>query len=325
MVRPGLGQVVVHDHLHVLLHLARHLGELARAHVQEPALHEIIPAAGTILIGWNQGGHDEVPTRLLSAPLDDLLESLVKDGRGLDASFVEPLRVVVRDRLLGRPGDRIVMHEHADRRIQLIERIASRERLTEKVLHLPRALKEGGHQENVVLLAWPRREVTPPIRLKPIRVREEIVRLGWKGEIGAALLSKVLIRRRIEDVHARVLVHVMNELVQVLEPDVRVIPLEVRAHEKHDVLAKNLSTVIQRLFDEVVHPAVHIVVLQALVVLDGVARARVEVEAEAGRGLVVPVGPDLSQDRLLAPKSLRGSPKHLRRLLQQSLRQVGVV
>mmetsp|Transcript_7730 Transcript_7730/g.28042 ORF Transcript_7730/g.28042 Transcript_7730/m.28042 type:complete len:206 (+) Transcript_7730:1777-2394(+) len=117
----------------------------------------------------------------------------------------------------------------------------------------------------------------------------------------------------------------MDELVQVLVPDVGVLPLEVRPHQKEDVITQHGVVVQDSLLDELLDALLHVIVLQVIVVLEWITLALLKVEAEAGGRLVVSVRPDLRQDGLGLAESHARGPEHLHSLLQLSLLQVDVV
>mmetsp|Transcript_10665 Transcript_10665/g.20108 ORF Transcript_10665/g.20108 Transcript_10665/m.20108 type:complete len:366 (+) Transcript_10665:1578-2675(+) len=338
MVVSRLAQVVVNYYLHVLPALARELCEITHAHVQEAALDEIV--IGTThtreirVRGWRRHNclhriccHSGAP-RLMSPdrPLvDNLLEPLIQQRGRLDTPLVQPSRIIVSDRLFLCSCDGVVVHRSAHGVLKLVQRIAVLQRAAEIILHLPRALEERRQLKDVALGARPRSEVSCPEGKPAVRVGEEIVCLQRKRDVRCPLRPKVLFWRRVEDVDTRILVHVMNQLVQVLVPDVRVIPLEVRSHHEHDVVSPKLVVIQDRLLDELLHLLRHVIALEPLVVADGVAGAGTKVEAKARRRSVVSIRPDLRENLLLGAEGFRGRPHHFHRRLKLPLQQIGVV
>mmetsp|Transcript_56397 Transcript_56397/g.134645 ORF Transcript_56397/g.134645 Transcript_56397/m.134645 type:complete len:411 (+) Transcript_56397:1963-3195(+) len=191
---------------------------------------------------------------------------------------------------------------------------------------LLRHLEEGAGVSDVSLERRTGCEITRPELMGAIRVREEVVLLHGPSDLFAFLGIDIHSRGRIERVHTTIRVHMAYQLVQVVEPRESILVLEIRAHCHHDVTAAGLICLNHCNSYEVVHPRLHVVILQSRVVLDCLVRAsHIPVKASWWAIISSILACEACEDLRICTEGWRSPPDELCLLLLPSQFEVLVI
>mmetsp|Transcript_6181 Transcript_6181/g.15352 ORF Transcript_6181/g.15352 Transcript_6181/m.15352 type:complete len:238 (-) Transcript_6181:295-1008(-) len=148
--------------------------------------------------------------------------------------------------------------------------------------------------------------------MRVVRVREEVVLLQRPRDAFPRFRREVTRGGRIHRSHAAILVDVLDDLVEVLEPGQSVRVLEITPHRPHDVTPARLALLRQCGFDEVVDPRLHVVILERWVVLHGlVVRRHVPIETAGGAVISLVLASESSEHLCARPQRGRRAPNEL--------------
>mmetsp|Transcript_3428 Transcript_3428/g.7969 ORF Transcript_3428/g.7969 Transcript_3428/m.7969 type:complete len:313 (-) Transcript_3428:445-1383(-) len=179
-------------------------------------------------------------------------------------------------------------------------------------LELAEGLEEAGGDPLEALEQRPGSEVTRPVRVRAVRVGEEVV--GFDGPLCALGVLRVRVGRRcrVEHVHlvARQRVGVVHQLVQVPQPLRRRLVVKVQPHRHHDVVSLGHGGLVKCRLHQRRDAFVNIEIGELCVVHHGdrVVPKRVEVEALGG-AVVAPVrARQAPEDLGVRAERLRGAP-----------------
>mmetsp|Transcript_5507 Transcript_5507/g.12618 ORF Transcript_5507/g.12618 Transcript_5507/m.12618 type:complete len:211 (-) Transcript_5507:664-1296(-) len=195
--------------------------------------------------------------------------------------------------LLFGTSDRIVMlhYSHLLLKLERGIRQVMHARCVSEHFEMAGGLKEGAHRSRIVLLSGARSEVTRPVPVWNISIWEEVI--FFQLPRGVHLVESLRIQRwgGVEHIHliAVHLVRVLYELVEIPEPLLRILILEVTAHCEHDVVGLVARSLCANTLHEGFNSLLHIVIKQNRVILHGVITAVLSIEAYARRGVVTVV------------------------------------
>ena len=196
----------------------------------------------------------------------------------------DPLLVVVGHRLLFCAGHAVVMGGDSDGALErvgpggahrglLFERgqvDLGRARVRDH-LELTSCEEQIRRESHLALESWARGEVAAPVVVRVVSKREDVVGASLVRPTPLLLLVGVERRRRVEHVDGAVHVHVMNELIEVAVPVLRILVVEVGAACPDLVLREGMVRLVLSILHDLVHPHVNIPVVPRRVVVHLVA------------------------------------------------------
>mmetsp|Transcript_72499 Transcript_72499/g.216291 ORF Transcript_72499/g.216291 Transcript_72499/m.216291 type:complete len:497 (+) Transcript_72499:910-2400(+) len=263
------GQLLAGGHLHEPCPgLQRHLKQL-RARLRQTVPENELHGLGRLAERLRRRADGRVPPpaelRVALAPRQPRKRPLERRLRRR-APGREALRVVKGHVLLLRARDGVVVLQDPH---GLHERLQVRVAPAGERHRLLGHLQEGAGLPHEALQRWPGGGVPGPEHVRAVGVREEVVCLQRpRHALLLRLCGDVGCRRGVERAHAAVQIGVVDDLVEVNKPVLRGLVLEVRPHREHDMLPAGDVRQLLRRCHEVVHPGLHVVVVDPHVVLD---------------------------------------------------------
>mmetsp|Transcript_40665 Transcript_40665/g.97497 ORF Transcript_40665/g.97497 Transcript_40665/m.97497 type:complete len:832 (-) Transcript_40665:177-2672(-) len=291
-----VGAVVDGNHLarHSLANRAGH--PPARADHRQPRHgHRLLPQRvpgghREFLLRYRESTHGDVQAvprgvavAVLQIGIDagQLLQGQRHTNLNLVVRLRNPLRVIVGHVLALRAAHPVVVGRHPDGPLQRVRPGVPDHRAgpgggrvhvllghSAEHLQLPGGVQEVGRGADLALEGGPGGEVPGPVVVGGVGQGEDVVVADLPLLVGLVLLLGVHRRRGIERVHRPVLVDVVDELVEVVVPVLRVLVVEIRPGRPQLVVGLGVRRLCHGVLDELVHVLVHVVVVALGVVLD---------------------------------------------------------